>query len=360
MMDDRDVLANQSRLDKTSKIRGLKMLKKLLLATALVYSSSFAASAADPMVFTAWGGTTQEAQKTAEADTFTAKSGIKVLQDGPTDYGKLKAMVESGNVSWDVVDVEMDFASAAAKQGLLEPIDFKVVDRNKIDPRFVADHFVGSFYYSFVIGYNKDVLKESPKSWADLFDTKKFPGKRTFYKWSAPGSLEIALLADGVSAEKLYPLDLDRAFKKLDSIKKDIIWWGSGAEGQQLLASGEAPIGMFWNGRIFAIQQKGGNVDTAWGQNLTAADVLVVPKGSKNKEAAMKYLANATSSDVQANLSTLTTLSPINVDSKAKMDAAAVKALPDSHTDGQINLNMDYWAEHREEIAKRWYDWQAK
>jgi putative spermidine/putrescine transport system substrate-binding protein len=88
--------------------------------------------------------------------------------------------------------------------------------------------------------------------------------------------------------------------------------------------------------------------------------VLVIPKGSKKKDIAMKFLANATSADVQAELSKLTTLSPINVDSKGKMDAAAVAALPDSHTEGQINLNMDYWAEHRDDIAKRWYDWQSK
>ncbi|NBN99433.1 MAG: ABC transporter substrate-binding protein, partial [Flavobacteriia bacterium] len=245
------------------------MISKLLIAAGLTAGLTTAAFSADQIVFTAWGGTTQDAQKKAFAQTFTSKTGVEVLQDGPTDYGKLKAMVESDNVTWDVVDVEMDFAIVAAKQGLLEPIDFNVVDKSKIDPRFAADHFVGSFYYSFVIGYNKDVLKKAPQKWADLFDMATFPGKRTFYKWSAPGALEIALLADGVTPEKLYPLDLDRAFKKLDTIKKNILWWGSGAESQQFLASGEAPIGMFWNGRIFAIQQEGGNVDTAWGQNLT-------------------------------------------------------------------------------------------
>ena len=335
------------------------MIKKFVLASVLIAGSTLAATAAD-LVFTSWGGTTQDAQKAAWAEAFTKASGIKVLQDGPTDYGKLKAQIDSGNVSWDVVDVEMDFAIAAAKAGLLEPIDFKTVDKSKLDPRFVTDNLVGSFYYSFVIGFNKDVLKTAPKSWADVFDTKAFPGKRTFYKWSAPGVLEIALLADGVAADKLYPLDLDRAFKKLDTIKKDIVWWGGGAESQQLLASGEAPIGQFWNGRIFAIQQGGGNVDASWAQNLTAADVLVVPKGSKNKDAAMKFLATATSADAQAAFAKASGYAPINVESKTKMDAAVVKSLPDAHTDGQINLNMQYWAEHRDEIAKRWYDWQAK
>ena len=115
--------------------------------------------------------------------------------------------------------------------------------RSKLDPRFVTDHSVGSFYYSFVIGCNPGSVSECPKTWADLFDTTKFPGKRTFYKWSAPGVIEVALLADGVAPAKLYPLDLDRAFKKLDTIKGDIIWWSGGAQSQQLLASAEASFG---------------------------------------------------------------------------------------------------------------------
>ena len=319
------------------------------------------AARADEMVFTSWGGTTQDAQKKAWVEPFEKLSGVKVKLDGPTDYGKLKAMVDSGNVDWDVVDVEGDFAVAAAKQGLLEPIDFAIVNKADLDPRFAAADYVGSFYYSFVLGYNKDALGgKQPKTWADLFDTAKFPGKRTFYKWSAPGVLEIALLADGVAPEKLYPLDLDRAFRKLDTVKSQIVWWGSGAQSQQLLASGEAPIGMFWNGRVVAIQAQGAPVEISWQQNVTAADVLVVPKGSPHKAEAMKFLAVANSAKGQADLAAATGYAPVNLRSKALMDAKLVPTLPDAHVATQINLDMAYWANHRDEIGKRWYAWQAK
>ena len=197
---------------------------KLILAGILAGLLAATTAKAGEMVFTSWGGTTQEAQTKSWAEPFAASSGIKVLQDGPTDYGKLKAMVDAKNVTWDVVDVEMDFAIKAAKDGLLEPIDFAAVPKADLDPRFSNEHAVGSFYYSFVLAWNKGAVSGEPKSWADMFDTKKFPGKRTFYKWSAPGVIEIALLADGVPADKLYPLDLDRAFKKLDTIKSDIVW----------------------------------------------------------------------------------------------------------------------------------------
>ncbi|MDE3175610.1 MAG: ABC transporter substrate-binding protein [Pseudomonadota bacterium] len=333
--------------------------RSLLAAVGLLLLQG--AARADEMVFTSWGGTTQDAQKKAWVDSFEKTAGVKVKLDGPTDYGKLKAMVDSGNVDWDVVDVEGDFAVAAAKQGLLDPIDFSVVNKGDLDPRFTAADYVGSFYYSFVLGFNKTALGgKEPKTWADLFDAKAFPGKRTFYKWSAPGVLEIALLADGVAPDKLYPLDLDRAFKKLDTIKSDIVWWSGGAQSQQLLASGEAPLGAFWNGRVFAVQKDEPSVGLSWSQNLTAADVLVVPKGAKHKAAAMKFLAEATSAKAQAQFASLTSYAPINTGSAKLMPAGEAATLPDRHTDSQINLDMNYWAAHRDEIGKRWYDWQAK
>ncbi|WP_410815240.1 ABC transporter substrate-binding protein [Paraburkholderia sp.] len=326
--------------------------------TALPTALAFAA---DPIVFASWGGTTQSSQQKDWAQPFTQSTGINVLMDGPTDYGKLKAMVESGNVNWDVVDVEGDFAYAAQRDGLIEPIDYAVVKKDEIDPRFASASAVGSFYYSFVLGYNKTNYKGGePQSWADLFDTKKFPGKRTFYKWSAPGVLEVALLADGVPPNRLYPLDLDRAFRKLDTIKSDIVWWGGGAQSQQLLASGEAPIGIFWNGRLHALEETGVPVGISWNQNLTAADMLVIPKGAKHRDEAMKYLAAATSAQAQAKFAADTGYAPVNVKSAALMSPAVAKTLPDQYKATQINLDMMYWAQNRDAIATRWYAWQSK
>ncbi len=328
-----------------------------LFATAFGFAGS---AAAEGLVFTSWGGTTQDAQKTYWADAFTAAGNAAVTQDGPTDYGKLKAMVESAGVTWDVVDVEGDYAVQAGNAGLLEKLDFSVIDKTKLDPRFVTDYSVGSFYYSFVIGCNKDAVEACPKTWADLFDTAKFPGKRTFYKWSAPGVIEAALLADGVAADKLYPLDLDRAFKKLDTIKAEIVWWDSGAQSQQLLASAEAPFGSFWNGRLTALAQTGVTVEMSWTNNITAADALVVPKGTKNKDAAMKFIAQATSDQAQAQFATATGYAPINLESNTLMDPELRKTLPDMQADTQVNADMTYWAAHRDEIGTRWYAWQAE
>lgn len=334
----------------------MKISTAITLAALMLPNASYAAD----MVFTGWGGTTQDVETKEWADKFGAKEGVKVLQDGPTDYGKLKAMVEAGNVSWDVVDVEADYGVQAGTKGLLEKLDFNVIDKSKLDPRFVTDYAVGGFYYSTVIGCNKDAVKACPKTWAELFDMAKFPGKRSFYKWPTPGVLEAALLADGVAPDKLYPLDLDRAFKKLDTIKSDIVWWGTGAQSQQLLASAETPFGAFWNGRLNSVVESGIPVDISWDHNVIAADLLVVPKGSKNKDLAMKFIAFATSAESQAAMAKGTGYAPTNLDSSKLLDPTVAKLLPDQQTATQINANLEYWASHRDEIGERWYAWQAK
>jgi putative spermidine/putrescine transport system substrate-binding protein len=332
-----------------------------VLSASLLTLACQAAQAADSLNFVSWGGTTQDAQKEAWAVPFTKSTDIKVVQDGPTDYGKLKAMVESGNVQWDVVDVEADFALRAASEGLLEPLDFTQIKRDKIDPRFVSDHGVGSFFFSFVLGYNEGKLgANKPVDWTALFDTKTYPGKRALYKWPSPGVLELALLADGVAPKDLYPLDLDRAFKKLDTIKKDIVWWGGGAQSQQLLASGEASLGQFWNGRVYALQQDGAPVGVSWKQNLVMADFLVIPKGSKNKDAAMKFLANASSAEGQAEFANKTAYAPVNVDSVAKLDSKLAPNLPTAYAQDQVTLDFAYWAKNGQAIAARWNEWLVK
>jgi putative spermidine/putrescine transport system substrate-binding protein len=312
---------------------------------------------ADTMVFTAWGGSTQDAQYESWGAPLVAETGANILMDGPTDYGKFQAMVEASNVTWDAVDVEFDFAYQAAKDGLLEPLDFSIIDRDAIDPRYVTDYSVISFPFSFVLAYNVDAYGESkPEGWADLFDTEKFPGQRTFYKWSSPGALEIALLADGVAPEDLYPLDLDRAFAKLDTIKEQIVWWSGGAQSQQLIASGEAPIGMFWDLRLYPLQASGLPVEIQWNGNLASADALVIPKGSPNKDLAMQFLAKAASAEGQKTFMDLISSEAVE---GGVAGSGAVQTLP---ADGasQISLDLAWWGQNRDVVAERWYAWQAQ
>jgi putative spermidine/putrescine transport system substrate-binding protein len=334
----------------------------VLASTAALSATGLRPSLAQSgeMVFVSWGGTTQEAQTKAWVEPFMQQTGANVVQDGPIDYGKLMAMVESGNVDWDVADVEQDFAVWAGARDLLEPLDFSIINREEMDPRFVSDYGVGSFYYAFILAHNKDFMGAAgPTNWADLFDLDAFPGKRGYYKWVGPGVYEIPLLADGVAPEDLYPLDIDRALAKLDTIKPHIVWWSTGAQSQQMLHAGETPIGMFWSSRTHFLLQDGANIGVSWNQNLTAADMLVIPKGTKNKDTAMHFLALAASAEGQAAMSRLLAYAPTNLRSLELLDEETLASLPTQHSDLNVPVDQEYWAEHRDELGRRWYDWQA-
>jgi len=314
-----------------------------LAAAAGLAPWSTAQAANDKVTFVSWGGTTQDAQDAAWGKPFTAATKIPVVDDGPTDYGKFRAMVESGNVMWDVVDVEGHYAFRFAKLGLVEPIDFSIVKREGLDPRLTFDHGVGSFMSSYVLAWNKAFVTGELTSWADLFDLKKFPGKRAVYKWASEGALEMALLADGVKPADLYPLDLDRAFAKFDTIKSEIVWWGSGAQSQQLIASGEAPIGMFWNGRLYAMQKDGlDSLGICWHQHIPGPDMLIVPKGAPNKEAAMKFIAEAVSARGQATFSNDTAYAPINKDAIPLLKPDMLPVMPFTHAADEVPLGLEY------------------
>lgn len=338
------------------------MNKTLMAAGLLVAVCQLNSARAEQqsLTFVSWGGSTQTAQEQAWAVPFERETGIRVKLAGPTDYESFRMMVESGNVTWDVVDVEADFALRAGRDGLLEPLDLNKVAQRQIDPRFVTIYGVGSFYFSFVLGYSTQALSEAPAGWAALFDLERHPGKRALYQWPSPGVLEMALLADGVSPEALYPLDLDRAFRKLDSIKSQILWWGSGEQSQQLLSSGQVSLGMFWNGRISALQRDGASVGIDWQQNLVSGDFLVIPRGTRNKDAAKRFLAYATSAAAQADFAIRSGYAPVNLGSAALIPERLAAELPSANHTGQITLDFKYWSRNGAAISKRWYAWQAQ
>ncbi|HTM55803.1 MAG TPA: extracellular solute-binding protein, partial [Pirellulales bacterium] len=155
------------------------------------------------VVFASWGGVYQEASKKGYCDSFAAKTGATVIQDGPVDYAKLRTMIQGGAPTWDVVDVTIDFLFNAAKDDLFEKIDTSIVDTKMLPAKYVHEYGIANIVWSYNMAYNKDTFAEGkhPKNWAEFLDTTKFPGRRSLRDRVNP-MLEIGLLADGVSPDK--------------------------------------------------------------------------------------------------------------------------------------------------------------
>jgi putative spermidine/putrescine transport system substrate-binding protein len=318
----------------------------------------------EQLVVVDWGGAITEAHKKAIFEPFEKEFGVKIVVNSPTDYGKFKAMVESGNVEWDVVNVDSDFVIRGGKEGLLEQLDYEVINEEGVMEQLVNEYGIGAELYNVAISYNTDNYSEEnhPRNWQEFWDTEKFPGARTLWKYPT-GTFEAALLADGVKPENLYPLDIDRALESLDKIKDDVsVWWTTGAQPPQLLASGEVQLAAAWNGRVISAQKEGAPEDVEYNQALILADSWVVPKGTSNKDLAMKFINFAVQKKQQAEFSKLIPYAPVNEDALDLLDEKTLSELGQmgKNAENQVVVDLEWWVENFDTVNERFQEWLLK
>ncbi|MCW2882786.1 MAG: extracellular solute-binding protein [Sphaerisporangium sp.] len=314
------------------------------------------------LTFVSYGGVYQKGQQDAAVDPFAKESGAQVLQDGPTDYAKVKAQVDSSNVTWDVVDSDAIWSQAQCGK-LLQPLDYSIIDKSKVPAGLATQCSVPAMQYGMVFAYNaKKFGANPPKDWKDFFDTAKFPGKRAVPGVpgdAAPGPWEAALIADGVAPDKLYPLDADRAGKKLTTIRPNLVFWKTGAESQQLLESGEVDMAMLWSGRAYAAVKNGASFQIQWNQWMPIMDAISVPKGTKNPKAAMALINYYLGAQQQAKLTELTSYSPVNTDAKPTLDDLGKSFLTTRPDIASTALPIDakWWADNQSALIEKWSAW---
>lgn len=353
----------------TDRIRRLVLwgAASSLAVTISLYADP--ARAQDSITAVSWGGAYTASQQEAYYKPFTASTKIKVVEEEYNgEIAKIRAMVQAKSVSWDVVDVDTQTALQGCEEGLLEKIDWsKVADRSKFLPGTTTDCAVGTVIYSTVFAYDTERLKVGPTTIADLFDLQKFPGKRGLQK-NPFVNLEWALVADGVPREKVYevlktPEGVDRAFKKLSTIKSQVVWWEAGAQPPQLLASGEVVMSSAWNGRIYNANVKDGKkFKIVWDAQVPDYDFWVIPKGSKKLDAAYKFLAFASDPKIMANQSKYISYGPTHMDAIPNIAPAVLADLPNAPDNTKTAILQDYyfWGDRGEELRKRFNTWLAQ
>lgn len=358
------------------------MKRTLILTSALVVVAAGAHAQDKQMNLLSWGGAYGNSHVQAYVKPFEAKTGIKVsVADADNPATPLKAQVEAKNVSTDVASVEYADAVRLCDEGLLETIDPAILapaaDGTAAKDDFiegaVTDCFVGTDVYSMILAYDDTKFPDAkPATPADFFDTAKFPGKRTMRK-GAKFNLEFALIADGVAPDKVYetlgtPEGVDKAFAKLDSIKKNVIWWEAGAQPPQLLADGEVSMAFAFNGRIFdAAQKEGKPFKIVWDGQIYEMEGWVIPKGAPNLEAAKEFVTFSTSPEPQARAAEFISYGPPRKSAAAlvgNVDGTEVAMGPNlpTYADNMkqaLASNLDFWVDHDAELQERFNAWLA-
>ncbi|MCA6120014.1 ABC transporter substrate-binding protein [Bradyrhizobium sp. WSM 1738] len=328
------------------------------------------AFAGDQLTITSFGGAAQMSERKAYFEPFAKKTGIKITEgEYNGEVAKIRAMVDSKSVSWDVVKTDATTAAQMCAEGIIERIDWKRLglDRSKFVEGDDNDCAVPDDFYATVLAYDKIKLSNGPKTLADLFDTQKFPGKRGLLR-SPFGNLEWALIADGVPVKDVYkilgtPQGVDRAFKKLDTIKKDVIWWQTGAQAPQLLADGQVVMTSGWNGRIYdAIKNSGKSFEFVWATQELGWNSWVIPKGTSRLDEAYKFIAFAASPAQQADKTRYIAYGPTNKDAIPHVDPAILPWLPNAPDNMHNALLIDahFWSDKGDDLRQRFTAWIAK
>ena len=346
------VLASRVERGEISRRRFTQLAALVLGGAPLALRSGGARADSGQLVFVNWGGDATKAYDAAYGKSFEKATGIAVKQDGtgPTE-GAITAQFKSGKPTWDIVDADPFSAISLGKQGMMEPIDYAVVDKSKMRPGFAWDYAASTYFFSYVIAYDAQKFgKNPPKSMADFFDTKKFPGKRTMYKWGT-GMWEAALMADGVAPEKLYPLDLKRAHDKIAAFKDNVVsYWGGGAESQQVMLSGDASMGLIWSTRAAVLDKdSGGQVKFIWDQGLISPGAMAVIKNNPGgKKAAMEFIASTTDPQKQLVMFQMLGQGPANpaTDALIPADQKIYNAVDPDNMKVQLPLDMPWYADN--------------
>lgn len=341
-------------------------MKKTLVAAVCVMAAGVVS--AQQLTVVNFGGANAIAQKKAYYEPFEKATGTKMVSvEYNGEQAKVKAMVETKKVTWDVVEVESPDAVRGCDEGLYEKLDYSKVG-NKADfmPAAVTECGIGFFVWSTVMAYNGDKLKNAPASWADFFDTKKIPGKRGMRK-GARYNLEFALMADGVKPADVYKVlatkdGADRAFKKLTELKPSIQWWEAGAQAPQFLVAGDVVLSTVFNGRIDAANREGRNLKIYWPGGIYDLDYWMIPKGAPNKELAQKFIAFGVTAANQAAYTQHIAYGPTNNKALPLLDKKTLDDLPTSASNAKeaLQFSVTFWADQGEALEKRFAAWATQ
>ena len=313
------------------------------------------------LVIASWGGALEDAMKIVYAPPFYKETGIEVeFIDLAQTEDTFESVAASDDVKWDIYVIPDRSIPGAVREGQLEPLDWGFIGKDNIYPEAVHAYAAGAYSYVTAMTYNADIFGENhPKDWVDFWDVETFPGARSLRK-KPVDNLEWALLVDGVPADQLYPLDLDRAFRSLDRIKPYIsVWWTGGAQSVQIMVDGETVLGSAWHGRVAPRQAEGAPLEWNWEQSVMHLDFWAVIRGAPNKKGAMRFIKFALDPQRQADFAREIPYSPTNREAYNYIDEALAATLP-SHPqirEQTISIDLGWWGENLDAATNRFNDW---
>lgn len=335
-----------------------------IAVAALMAGATGALAQKKTLTVSSWGGAFQKAQREAWFNIVEKELDIIIKEDNTSGVADVRTQVASGRPTWDLTTQGAYSCGLLTKEDRLEKFDAETMKSLADIPTSLgrSDTCAPQIVYSVAIGWREKAFPgKEPPGWAAFWDVKNFPGQRSLRKHPIY-ALEQALIADGVPMDKLYPIDVDRAFKKLEQLKPHVlVWWGSGAQSAQVLKDGEVDMVGAWNGRIQALESepegKGGKIKVTFNEQIIVSDSWMIPKGAPNKELAMKAIQIMSRPEVNARIALFINYAPSNNKSydTGVIPKEKLRDLPNSPENLKKGFvqNVDWWVQNADEMVKR-------
>jgi len=317
------------------------------------------ARASERLVIVNWGGGVGKAKKEVYYDPFTKETGIPVVPVYGPELAKIKAQVQNKDVEWDIVDLVDSWVAPGEHLGLYEEIDTSIVPMDRISPLARRKFELGTHFYAGVIARSTDRFSEDkrPATWADFWDVEKFPGRRGL-RSRIGETLELALMADGVPAESVYPCDIERAFRSLDKLKPHIRQWiAQTPQTTSLIQSNEVDFTYTYVSRVYEGTKSNMAIDFSPEQNLIGRNWQAIVKGTKNKSAAMRFSEFVTRPERQLAFCNITGHAPVANGVAEKINPEIRPWVPKPEAKGNLVLDPDWWYGKEEMLTKRFKEW---
>lgn len=354
--------------------RSLKALATtcLVLVGGMLLSPS-AHAQADQITVATWSGFYSAAQEAAVFKPFTRETGIGVrIHYHNGDFSDDGFLSKSSRNTVDVVDVERADLTRGCASGLFRRIDAVEVLGNSIIDDFVEGTLhpcgIGTMIWSQAIAFDTATFSKSPpRTLRDFFDIENFPGKRGIYA-GAEGTLEVALMADGIPNEDVYdvlrrPGGVERALAKLDTIRPSLVFWRSGEGAEKLLNEGLVSMTTAYAGRFLRPRQGARRPATLlWDRQLWRTSFWAIPSSSSRLANAQRFISYATDAGRLAELSIRLWYGPARLSGLDAVPQNVRAELPTSRTKFRNALAVDtaFWTEFGRDIEITFQRWRIQ
>ena len=303
-----------------------------------------------------YGGDTEEARQKVFWAPFEEKTGVKVIS---ADAGSLAVPMLQGEVptKWDAVHGSIQESYAAQLHGK-KPLPKlpKVAWEDLVTPKKFQPYMWQSFFLGYVPGMIEGTFSGTqPVTWADFFDTKKFPGKRAWpAEYFTGGTMEAALFASGVEPDEIYPIDYEKATAKIAEIFDDLVIYTEYAQAQTFLTSKTASMSFAPNGLWKELEDKGISMQVLWDAPavIDTNGMNIMPE-APNLDAVEALAAFCNQPKLQAEFAEITDYGPPSKEAFEYLEPEVEENLPNSPKRKTKFYDNPIWnAKHQPETEK--------